>query len=327
MKEFLGLPIDAAAHGGDIDQMIGVVHWLMFVLFAGWGSFFIYTLYRFRRRAQSAANYTGVRTHVSSYLEAGLAVFEVVLLVGFAFPLWSARVTEFPPDDTATVVRVVAEQFIWNIHYPGADGEFGTTIASLVSAENPIGLDRTDPSAKDDIVSVNQMNLPVNKPVIVRLTTKDVIHSFGLPLFRVKQDAIPGETVRLWFTPTMTTAEIRDRLVRRYSLREGVLPRELQGPYSAAEDYADKDGNVIVGKGYSFSEEAVQQLTAAGIFDVKASPDSPPEIACAQLCGLGHYRMRGFVTVQTQGEFDQWMKEQEAMIPQDVPAETAPQVQ
>jgi hypothetical protein len=89
----------------------------------------------------------------------------------------------------------------WNIQYPGPDGRFGRTDINLVSADNPIGLDRRDAAAKDDITTINQLNLPVDRPVLVNLSSKDVIHSFGLFEMRVKQDAIPGMTIPVWFIP------------------------------------------------------------------------------------------------------------------------------
>ncbi|RPH37895.1 hypothetical protein EHM92_01520, partial [bacterium] len=154
--KLLGLPPDLSAQGSQIDGLLGAVHLLMFALFLGWGIFFVYTLIRFRRGRHPNASYTGARTHASSYLEAGVAVFEVVLLVAFAIPVWALRVNALPYEASATVVRVVAEQYVWNVHYPGADGKFGRTDPSLISAENTLGLDREDPVAKDDIATINQ---------------------------------------------------------------------------------------------------------------------------------------------------------------------------
>ena len=250
---WLGLPPLAAAHGGQVDDLIGWTHLFMLVLFLGWGGFFTYALIRFRRSRQPVANYTGVKSHTSSYLEVGVAVVEAILLVGFSIPLWAARVDHAPPDSEALLVQVTGEQFAWNMHYAGPDGVFGRTDINLLDLQsNPMGIDRNDPAAKDDVTTVNQLYLPVNKPVIVRLRSKDVIHSFGVPEFRVKQDAIPGLSIPLWFVPTVTTAEIRERT-----------------------------GN----------------------------PQYNYEIACAQLCGLGHARMRGFVTVQSADEFQKWLDE------------------
>jgi cytochrome c oxidase subunit II len=252
--DWLGLPPLAAAHGGQIDSLIGWIHVFMFILFVGWGGFFLYCLIRFRQSRNPVADYAGVKSHRSTYLEVGVAVVEAVLLFGFAIPLWAARVDELPPENEALVVQVTAEQFAWNVHYPGPDGVFGRTDIKLLDlTSNPLGLDREDPSAKDDVTTLNQLYVPANRPVIVRLRSKDVIHSFGVPELRVKQDAIPGLTIPIWFIPTVTTAEMRTRL---------------------------------------------------------AKPQFQYEIACAQLCGIGHARMRGFVTVQTAEEFQTWMDEQ-----------------
>jgi len=251
MTEWMGLPPLAATHGAQIDGMIGWIHVFMLILFVGWGGFFVYTLVRFRQKRNPVADYTGVKSHTSTYLEVGVAVVEAILLVGFAIPLWAARVDERPSDSEALVVQVTGEQFAWNIHYAGPDGVFGRTDIQLLDLQsNPLGLDRSDPAAKDDVTTVNQMYLPVNRPIVVRLRSKDVIHSFGVPEFRVKQDAIPGLTIPIWFIPNVTTAEMRTR-------------------------------------------------TGDAEFQY--------EIACAQLCGLGHYRMRGFVTVQTAEEFQTWL--------------------
>ena len=319
MHDLLRLPIDASAHGPEIDNMIVVIHWLMLVLFVGWGSFFAFVLVRFRKSKNQKADHDGIKSHFSSYLEIGVAIFEAVLLIGFAFPLWAKRVNQVPDEKTATVVRVVAEQFAWNIHYPGTDGIFGRTDIKLVSAENPLGLDRSDPYAKDDITTINQLNLPLGKPVVLHLSSKDVIHSFNLPLFRVKQDVIPGEVIRAWFIPTMTTEQIRAQSIQHVQLREGSYPSVLAAT-SAVQDYTAKDGTPIVSKGGSISEETVAQLLQAGISSVVVAPDTPTEIACAQLCGLGHFRMRGFVTIQTPDEYQAWLNEQAAQLVQQAPS-------
>ena len=193
MTEWMGLPALASAHGGQIDGLIGWTHVFMLILFVGWGGFFTYCLVRFRRSRHPVADYAGVKSHTSSYLEVAVAVVEAILLVGFSIPLWAARVDHVPSEKEALLVEVTGEQFAWNVHYAGPDGVFGRTDIKLLDLQsNPLGLDRSDPAAKDDVTTVNQMFLPVNKPIIVRLRSKDVIHSFGVPEFRVKQDAVPG---------------------------------------------------------------------------------------------------------------------------------------
>jgi cytochrome c oxidase subunit 2 len=236
------LPPDLSTHGPRIDSIINWMHVFMVVLFVGWGTFLVYTLIKFRARPGHKADYHGIRTHSSTYLETAVAVVEVFFLVGLSIPVWADIKSNPPkPGEADVVVRVVAEQFAWNVHYPGPDGKFGKTDVSAVSGDNPLGLVKSDESAKDDIATINQFHFPVGKKVLVYLTSKDVIHSFNLPVMRVKQDAIPGQTIPVWF-----------------------------------------------------------EANGTGQF----------EIACAQLCGLGHYRMKGFFSIDTPEQYDVWLKEQ-----------------
>jgi cytochrome c oxidase subunit II len=247
LKEFLDqwLPPDYSAHGWQVDQIIVITHWLMLILFVFWSAYFLYVLYRFRASKHPKASYHGMRSHWSTWSEAGIAVVEVVLLVGFSIPgwyRWSKRVEK--QQTNPFEVRIIAEQFAWNVHYPGPDGKFGRTSVSLVTSTNPIGLDMSDPAAKDDVLALNQLHLPLNRQALIHVTSKDVIHSFKLPVMRVEQDAIPGMDVPIHFTPIRTTNG--DRW----------------------------------------------------------------EIACAQLCGLGHYRMRGQLYVDSQQDLEKWLASQ-----------------
>ena len=113
MLELLGLPPQAAEHAGEIDHMIVLVHWLMLVLFVGWGAFFVFVLVRFRKGANPRASYTGAKGKVAKGLEIGVAVVEVVLLVFYAIPAWATRAST--PSE-ALVVRVTAKQFEWIAH-------------------------------------------------------------------------------------------------------------------------------------------------------------------------------------------------------------------
>lgn len=252
-----GLPPNLSTYGASIDRLIVVVHWFMLVLFVGWGLFLLYCLIRFRQRPGHRASYDSSHSKIPKFLEVGIALFEAFLLVGLSYPVWSKVRNEFPPVNESLVVRVVAQQFAWNVHYAGPDGVFGRTDPSLVSESNPVGIDHADPAAKDDIVTLSQFHFPVGKPVIVHLSSKDVIHSFFIPVLRVKQDAIPGMTIPIWFEAKQT------------------------GQY---------------------------------------------EIACAQLCGVGHSLMRGMVFIDTPEAFTAWVAEQEAEInpPTTQPAQTQP---
>jgi len=307
IEKLLGLPINASAHGGEIDVLMLAVHLLMVILFVGWMGFFLYTVFRFRRSRNPVADYRGVKSHASSYLEVAVVIAELALLAGLSIPLWAKKVNAFPSPEDSVRVRVVAQQYAWNVHYPGPDGIYGRTDIKLVNEQtNPIGLDRDDPHGKDDITTINQLHLPVGKPAIIELSTKDVIHSFFLPHFRVKQDTIPGMTIPVDFTPTQTTDDIREELAKTVQLPT----RRTLKLHVAMQDYKNEEGKVILKKGRSVSDSAVKKLLENGITEITIAPRTPTEIACAQLCGLGHYRMRGFMTVEAQQSFDEWIEEE-----------------
>ena len=240
--KLFNLPVNASSHGHEVDMIIYLVHILMIALFVGWGVYFVVAMVRFRKGRNPKANYRGITSHFTTWIEAGVVVIEAILLIGFSIPFWAKQVNAFPKRTDVINVRIIAEQFAWNIHYPGRDGVFGkTSIEFFDKQSNPVGLDPKDPYGKDDITTINQLHLPIGKPAVIQLTSRDVMHSFSLPVMRVKQDVIPGMSIPTWFTPTKT-----------------------------------------------------------GQF----------EIACAQLCGLGHYRMKGFLTIHSQKDYDAWIDAQ-----------------
>ena len=170
----------------------------------------LFFLWKYRHKEGREVAYT----HGNNRIEVIWTIVPAVICVMLALMsrrLWADIKQNMPPG--AMQIGIEAEQFAWNIHYPGPDGKIFTA---------------------DDVVTFNQLHVPVGKPVVVTLRSKDVIHSFFLNEFRVKQDAVPGMTTKIWF--------------------EG---------------------------------------TTVGHW----------EIACAELCGLGHYRMKGFITVDAPEEF------------------------
>jgi cytochrome c oxidase subunit 2 len=201
-NHILGMPELASKNGESVDALIVYVHWLMLALFIGWIIYFGYAVWRFRAARNPKANYHGVKNHASSYIELGVVVAEAVLLVGVAIPVWARAVNRFPDEKDSTVIYVMAQQFAWNIRYAGPDGVFGKQDMKFVSDSNVFGVDPADPNGKDDIQTLNEIHVPLGKPVIAYVSSKDVIHSFKIVAMRVCQDAIPGLRIPCWFTPT-----------------------------------------------------------------------------------------------------------------------------
>jgi cytochrome c oxidase subunit 2 len=201
LNRLMGIPPNASEHGYLVDHMLEFCHWFMLLLFVGWSAFFLYTLFRFHRSRNPRANYHGVKSKASAHLEFSVVLVEAVLLLGFALPLWGKRVNEFPTDGDVLRVRAIGEQFAWNFHYAGADGEFGRSDRQFMNSQNPFGLDPNDPAAKDDLMSKNELYLLNHRPVVIDIGSKDVIHSFSLKHMRHDQDAIPGLRIPMWFRP------------------------------------------------------------------------------------------------------------------------------
>jgi cytochrome c oxidase subunit 2 len=213
---WLRLPENVSTYGGQIDDLFYLILWITGVIFILVELLLLFFLFRYRHREGRVPRYT----HGSNRLEVIWTIVPAVICVVLALMSrrsWAEIKQNMPQG--AMNVEVTAEQFAWNIRYPGPDGKLETA---------------------DDVVTLNQLHFPVGRPLIVTLRSKDVIHSFFLPEFRVKQDAVPGMTTRIWLEATRV-------------------------------------GNW--------------------------------EIACAELCGLGHYRMKGFVTVETPEEFERWLAE------------------
>ncbi len=214
---WLHLPEQASTYAHEIDAIWHLIAWITGIIFVIVEALLLFFLWKYRHREGRQAHYT----HGNNRLEVIWTIVPALICVMIALlsrRIWE-EIKERMPND-ALEIHVQAEQFAWNIRYAGADGKFDTA---------------------DDVLTLNQLHFPVGKPVVATLTSKDVIHSFFLPEFRVKQDAVPGMHTRIWF--------------------EG-----------------NRVGNW--------------------------------EIACAELCGLGHFRMKGFVTVDTPEDFQKWMAEQ-----------------
>jgi len=237
-QHVLLMPELASVHGRSVDALMVYLHWLMIALFLGWSLYFVYVLWRFSAQRNPKADYDGTKSHLPKGIELG--VVAAVLLLFVAMPIWAKSVANFPKPEDSTVVQIMAQQFAWNARYPGLDGKFGRQDMKLISNTNVFGVDPADSAGKDDVQVLNEIHVVVNKPVLIYLSSKDVIHSLKLVAMRFTQDAIPGLRIPCTFTPTKS------------------------GRY---------------------------------------------QIECAQLCGSGHAAMSGgFVVVQSQEEFDQWIK-------------------
>ncbi len=220
------MPETVSTYGPAIDQMYYVILWITGIVFFATEITIVVFLVKYRHKEGRKAEYI----HGSNKAEVIWTAIPFVIVMALAFyskSIWDEiRDPDLIPEN-AYSIEVMGAQFEWTATYSGADGQFGTS---------------------DDFTSLNALHIPVDQPVVVQLMAEDVIHSFFLPEFRVKQDAVPGHTTPVWFEATRT------------------------GEFT---------------------------------------------LACAELCGLGHYRMGGTVIVHSQADFQDWLAEQQAEAEDD----------
>ena len=218
-----------------IDGTVNLTVWVTGLVFIAINLFVALAVWRFRHGRSHGAAYEPENKKLEAWLT-GITTVGIVALLAPGLIVWGQFVAV--PDD-ALEVEIVGQQWTWSYRFPGPDGEFGTSDAQFFSADNPFGLDLSDPKGQDDIlVPGNELHLPVDRPVKVLARSKDVLHNFAVPQFRVKMDMMPGMVTHFWFTPTKT------------------------GGY---------------------------------------------DVLCMELCGIGHYLMRGRVVVDSQPAFDEWL--------------------
>jgi heme/copper-type cytochrome/quinol oxidase subunit 2 len=275
-----------------------------------------------------------------------------------------------PANVKAAKILVIGQQFKWNIIYPGPDGEFGQyliyprpadpqwpdhkrhggvngprdlppdqvdfEINRYISIENPLGKVYDDPKGKDDDYEgalARVMEVPVNRPVDVYLTSKDVIHSFTLPNFRVKLDTVPGLMGVFTFTPTITSKQLEESTRATYSIDElqAILARDpTQRQWIMFIDPADphankdatgyryaqpdpkrknrlvsiiRDGGQLLYSPDAPEQDTLQRLKKIGVRQITDSKPGAFEIACQELCGQGHFMMQGQLVVLSQEEY------------------------
>jgi len=241
----------SSVHGQWLDSMFNITLFFTGIVFIITQVMLFYFVWKYKHTKDRKALYYPENNKLEMWWTVIPAIVLTALVI-IGIYRWF-QITGPEPADSM-VVEITGQQFAWNYRYPGPDGKLGNHEYEYIDAINKVGIDFNDPAAKDDFMG-SEMHLVVNKPVLLRIRSKDVIHDVGIPWFRVKMDAVPGLTTRFWFIPTVTTADMRTKL---------------------------------------------------------NNPDFNYEIACDQLCGKGHYGMKGLVIVQTQQEYDEWASKQQS---------------
>jgi len=194
------LPPVITTRGQEADKIFYFIFWLTTVVFIVTQILLIYYCVKYRYRKGKKAVYS----HGNNKFEIIWTITPTLIFFGLFF--WSNHVWkefhETPPADAITI-EVTAEQYGFNMRYPGPDGILGKAEDSSMSKDNKLGLDADDPAGKDDFTTYNDMTIPVGKPIHLLIRSRDVIHAFYVPVFRLYQDMVPGRTINwVWFVTT-----------------------------------------------------------------------------------------------------------------------------
>ncbi len=203
------LPAPASVHGQYVDNSFKLTLLFTGIVFIITQVLLWWFTFRYRYRKDRKAYYYPVNNKLElAWTIIPSIVLTILVINGVTY--WY-RIFSPVPDD-AMIIEATGKQFEWIIRYPGPDGKLGArNPLDSISAQNVLGIDWEDPASRDDIIA-NEIHLPVNKPVLVKIRALDVLHSFYLPHFRVKMDAVPGTPTRFWFIPIKTTEQMRMEL-------------------------------------------------------------------------------------------------------------------
>jgi cytochrome c oxidase subunit 2 len=189
-----------ASNWGTMDDTVILTFWVTGIVFVVVNLFMAWVVIRYRHRKGQKAYYEPENKKLEWWLTIVTAVGVAAMLAPGLF-VWGKFVV-VPKE--ATVVEAVGQQWHWSFRLPGENGELGYTDASLITPDNPFGVDPADPDGQDDILIASpELHLPIGKPIKVLLRSKDVLHNFTVTQFRVKMDVVPGMITYLWLTPTV----------------------------------------------------------------------------------------------------------------------------
>ena len=217
-------------------------------------------------------------------LEAIWTIIPVIVLAGliiYGLNSW-INIMGVDESDDPLVIELYAQQFNWKARYSGADNTLGKANVRLIDIDraNILGLDEADPNSQDDIITT-ELHLPVGKPVLFKMRSQDVLHSAYMPHFRAQMNCVPGMITQFGFTPVKTTAEMRET-------------SQIIDKVKNINNIRVENSKALVAKG----EEPLEHYE----FDYL--------LLCNKICGKSHYNMQMKIVVETQEEYNAWIKEQ-----------------
>ena len=276
------LPESASEHGYTYDRLLVISFITIFIVQTITQALLHYYTYKFRGIKGRKASFI---TH-NNKLELVWTVIPAIVLfvlILYGMSTWS-DIMNFDEDEDALVVELYAAQWNWKARYSGDDNVLGDANVRFLNdfdGRNIVGIDSSDPNGLDDIVVTNEFHLPVDRKVIFKIRSQDVLHSAYMPHFRAQMNCVPGMITEFSFTPTKTTADMR------------------MNP-----DIVDKVNRIN-----KIRYDNSQELIAKG-----EEPLEPYQfdylLLCAKICGSSHYNMQMKIVVESEKDFNKWLNQQ-----------------
>ena len=268
----------ASAHGDTLDNLFNVTLFFTGIVFVLTHIALFYLAWKYKRVKGSKGTHWAHNNTLEIVWSAIPAVVMTYLVIK-GLLAWNTVMADIEPNEEVMEIEATGYQFAWHLRYPGPDGVIGSRDYTKTTADNPLGQIWTDPKNFDDF-HPDELWLPVNHKVRVRIIARDVLHAFFLPHFRVKMDAVPGLPTYFVFTPTKTTEEYREELSK---YPEYNVHKDLHDPASP-----------LLWEDFNY------------------------ELACAELCGKSHYSMRRIVRIVTEDEYNAWLGKQQSYYPSSI---------
>jgi len=203
------LPVSASKSGVNYDIMFNLTLLVTGIVFFLTQAVLFWFCFKYQSTEKRTAFYFPHNNKLE-IIWTTIPAIAMAILVAIGLRNWFDATSVAPAE--ATVVEIVGKQFNWIVRYPGKDHELGKRdFRKIDDASNVLGLDWNDPHNSDDIIMQNgELHVVIDKPVKLLINSRDVIHDVGLPHFRMKMDAVPGITTTMWFTPTVTSAKMKE---------------------------------------------------------------------------------------------------------------------
>lgn len=270
----------ASEHGPTIDNLMIISMVIIFIVQTITQFLLHYFAYKYKGEKGKKALFFAD----NNKLEFIWTIIPVVVLAGliiYGLNTW-INITSIDESDDPLIVELYAQQFNWKARYGGADNTLGKANVRLIDIDraNILGLDEADPNAQDDLITT-ELHLPVGRPVLFKMRSQDVLHSAYMPHFRAQMNCVPGMITQFGFTPTVTTAEMRET-------------PQMQEKVTRINKIRVENSKKLVAKG----EDALERYE----FDYL--------LLCNKICGKSHYNMQMKIVVETQEEYDAWIAEQ-----------------